>query len=311
MDFIGIDAVVFGATDLKLARKLFLDWGLTKRVDRPSQLVFETRIGSQVVVRPEASDGFREVVFGVATPRELRLLEIELMRDREVTRDADGTLHTVDDCGIRVGFRLWRGRKEAKGGGTAWNGPGNRARVDQVSPRYDAAQPYKMGHIVFAVPDTRKAENFYRKRLGFHLSDRYVGGAGVFLRWAKRSEHHNIFFLKSRTGATELHHIAFEVRDVHEVFGGGMAFAARGWKTEVGPGRHPISSAYFWYFKNPLGGAIEYFCDPDYVTENWKPNNYRVNRFSEWHLTEGLAKIDDGVARPSLAAVRDVESQVK
>jgi catechol-2,3-dioxygenase len=161
-----------------------------------------------------------------------------------------------------------------------------------------------MGHIVFTVPDTRVAERFYRQRLGFWLSDRYVGGAGVFLRWARKSEHHNLFFVKSRTGKTDLHHIAFEVRDVHEVFGGGLEFAKRGYTTEVGPGRHPISSAYFWYFKNPLGGAIEYFCDPDYVSEKWKPHNYRVNRFSEWHLNEGIELVDDGKIRPSLKAVK-------
>lgn len=315
MDFLGIDTVVFGATDLKLARRLFSDWGLKKVEDRPARLAFATRIGSEVVVRAaDARDlpppihpasQFREVIFGVASPRELRALAQELARDREVRADADGTLHTADDCGIRIGFRVWKRGKEVPGAGaTPWNGPGHRARVDRVSPSYESAAPWKMGHIVFTVPDTRRAEAFYRKRLGFHLSDRYVGGAGVFLRWARRSEHHNIFFVKSRTGATDLHHIAFEVRDVHEVFGGGQAFARRGWTTEVGPGRHPISSAYFWYFKNPLGGAIEYFCDPDYVTERWKPNNYRVNRFSEWHLAAGLGGPSEvQLLRPAMAAL--------
>jgi len=32
-------------------------------------------------------------------------------------------------------------------------------------------------------------------------------------------------------------------------------------------GRHPISSAYFWYFASPLGGMLEYFSNPDFVTE--------------------------------------------
>ena len=223
--------------------------------------------------------------------------------------DADGTIHTVDDGGVNIGFRVWKRRIEKPGTGTQWNGPGHRARVDRISDVYESAKPHKMGHIVFFVPDTRKAEAFYRKRLGFWLSDRYVGGAGVFLRWAKKSEHHNLFFVKSRTGKTDLHHIAFEVRDLHEVFGGGLAFAKLGWPTEVGPGRHPISSAYFWYFKNPLGGAVEYFCDADYVTDKWKPNNYRVNRFSEWHLVDGIVQRDDGKIRPSLKAVKDMDKK--
>jgi catechol 2,3-dioxygenase-like lactoylglutathione lyase family enzyme len=317
MDFIGIDTVVFGAPDLKHARRFFADWGLKKIADSASGLVFETGIGSQIVVRPEGAktlrprleggSNFREVIFGVPSRKDLAALANDLARDREVATDSDGAIHTVDDASINIGFRVWRRRKEMRRNGTPWNGPGSRQRVDRVSPRYDRARPFKMGHIVFFVPDTRRAEAFYRKRLGFWLSDRYVGGAGVFLRWAKRSEHHNLFFVKSRTGKTDLHHIAFEVCDVHEVFGGGMAFAKRGWTTEVGPGRHPISSAYFWYFKNPLGGAIEYFCDADYVTESWKPNNYRVNRFSEWHLVDGIAQRDDGKMRPSLAAVKTLE----
>ena len=315
MDFVGIDAVIFGATDLKLARKLFTDWGLKKIADGARGLVFETAIGNQVVVRPESAkmlrprlaggSQFREVIFGVRSRRQLAAVGKELGRDRDLNTDDDGTLHTVDDAGINIGFRVWRRGKEVPTRITAWNGPGSRSRVDRTAPRYDRARPYKMGHVVFSVPDTRVAETFYRKRLGFWLSDRYVGGAGVFLRWAKRSEHHNLFFLKSRTGKTDLHHIAFEVRDVHEVFGGGMAFAKRGWRTEVGPGRHPISSAYFWYFKNPLGGAIEYFCDPGYVTEVWKPNNYRLNRFSEWHLADGIGKPhDEAKLRPSLATAK-------
>jgi catechol-2,3-dioxygenase len=179
--------------------------------------------------------------------------------------------------------------------------------VDRISTQYEGAQPWQMGHIVFFVPDTGEAERFYRQRLGFHLSDRYVGGAGVFLRWAQRSEHHNMFLLKSPTGKSALHHLAFEVRDQHEVFGGGLAFAKSGWSTQVGPGRHPISSAYFWYFQNPLGGGIEYFCDPDFVTEKWKPHQYRVNRFSEWHLPKGIVQIDDDKMRPSLATAKAIE----
>jgi hypothetical protein len=56
-----------------------------------------------------------------------------------------------------------------------------------------------------------------------------------------------------------------------------------------------------------MGGGIEYFCDPDFVTEKWKPHQYRVNRFSEWHLPKGIVQIDDGKMRPSLAAVKAMD----
>jgi len=314
MDFTGIESVHFGSADMALSRRFFSDWGLTKISHSAKLLSFQTGNGAEVVVRdqhsallaPALSEGaqFREFVLGVKTQRELDRLANDLARDRSVTVDGDGVAHSVDDSGIHFGLRLNRRKAIKPPTVVPRNAPGQRLRVDRVSAKYDGAQPWQMGHIVFFVPDTGEAERFYRQRLGFHLSDRYVGGAGVFLRWAQRSEHHNLFLLKSPTGKSALHHLAFEVRDQHEVFGGGLAFSKRGWPTQVGPGRHPISSAYFWYFQNPMGGGIEYFCDPDFVTEKWKPHQYRVNRFSEWHLPQGIVQIDDGKMRPSLATVK-------
>jgi catechol 2,3-dioxygenase-like lactoylglutathione lyase family enzyme len=314
MDFTGIESVHFGSADMALSRRFFSDWGLTKISHSAKLLSFQTGNGAEVVVRdqhsallaPALSEGaqFREFVLGVKTQRELDRLANDLARDRSVTVDGDGVAHSVDDSGIHFGLRLNRRKATKPPTVVPRNAPGQRLRVDRVSAKYDGAQPWQMGHIVFFVPDTGEAERFYRQRLGFHLSDRYVGGAGVFLRWAQRSEHHNLFLLKSPTGKSALHHLAFEVRDQHEVFGGGLAFSKRGWPTQVGPGRHPISSAYFWYFQNPMGGGIEYFCDPDFVTEKWKPHQYRVNRFSEWHLPQGIVQIDDGKMRPSLATVK-------
>ena len=313
MAFVGIDTVVFGAPDLKLARKLFSDWGLSTLRAGRGGAVLETAIGSQVMIRPEDSprlpprmsggSNFRELVWGVSSGRHLDAIAGELARDRDVRADKDGTIHAVDDCGINIGFRVWRRRTERQSRGTLSNSPGHRERVDTMATAYQRAHPHRMGHLAFFVPDVRAGEKFYR-RLGFWLSDRYAGGAAVFLRNAARSDHHNLFLLKSRSGTTDLHHIAFEVHDVHEVFGGGLHFMKAGWATAVGPGRHPISSAYFWYFRNPLGGMIEYFCDQDFVTPKWKPTNYRVNRFSEWHLADGIKQVDDGHLRPSLATAK-------
>lgn len=314
MAFVGIDSVVFGAPDVSLARKMFSDWGLTKLSDGRAGVALETGIGSQVVVRqqdsprlpPRLSGGsnFREIIWGVSSRKHLDAIARELGRDREVTADRSGTIHVVDDCGINVGFKVWAHSMEKPLRGTPFNSPGHRARVNAVATVYERARPFRMGHLAFFVPDVRAGERFYVKRLGFWLSDRYAGGAAVFLRNAARSDHHNLFLLKSRAGTTDLHHIAFEVRDVHEVFGGGLHFSQAGWATAVGPGRHPISSAYFWYFRNPLGGMIEYFCDPDFVTPEWKPTNYRLNRFSEWHLADGIKRVADGHARPSLAMAK-------
>ncbi len=318
MEFTGIREIRFGSPDMKLARRLFTDWGLEKRSDSSRRLEFTTGNGTRIVVRPTTSKDlppsanpnseFREFVLEAKSQRDVDRLADDLARDRTVTAGPDGAIHSVDDCGMHFGVIARQGGAPAAPKVVPLNSPGSRLRVDTVSPVYVGARPWQIGHIVFFVPDVRAAEAFYRERLGFWLSDRYVGGAGVFLRWARRSEHHNMFLLKSPTGLPALHHLAFEVSGQHEVFGGGLELARRGWETDVGPGRHPISSAYFWYFKNPLGGSIEYFCDPDYVTEHWKPRQFRLNRFSEWHLPKGIGSKPTDRMSPSLATARAIDT---
>ena len=58
-------------------------------------------------------------------------------------------------------------------------------------------------------------------------------------------------------GLSGIDAVTFGVADIHQVIGGGIAMASKGWKTEIGPGRHPLSSAYFWYFHNPPGAPVE------------------------------------------------------
>ncbi|MNV45918.1 hypothetical protein D3C71_1377300 [compost metagenome] len=66
--------------------------------------------------------------------------------------------------------------------------------------------------------------------------------------------------------------------------------ARRGWDTQLGPGRHPVSSAYFWYFKNPAGGLIEYYADEDHLDERWQPREFEPGPtvFAEWAIDGGL-----------------------
>ena len=183
----------------------------------------------------------------------------------------------------------WPHRKRLSVTAAAFNTGMERARVDTPAPLYDeGASPLGIGHVVFLAADIEAGEKFYRDRLGFRLSDRYSGNRAVFLRCSAENEHHNLFFLNTSGAKTELQHVAFQVRDIHEVFGGGVRMRELGYKTEVGPGRHPVSSAYFWYFESPLGGAVEYYADSDYATEAWKPRTFEGLRFSQWHVQDGV-----------------------
>ena len=110
---------------------------------------------------------------------------------------------------------------------------------------------------------------FYTERLGFIASDSYPG-RGYFLRGGASNHHHDLFLLDvgKKRG---FHHLAFELSSIHELFGGGLNMTRRGWRTALGPGRHPVSSCYFWYFHSPCGGAAEYDFDSDVVDERWVP----------------------------------------
>ena len=111
----------------------------------------------------------------------------------------------------------------------------------------------------------------------------------MFLRAAKYGNHHNLFVMNIDARKPKFNHLAFKVRDIHEVIGGGQFLTKRGWHSQVGPGRHYISSACFWYFESPLGGALEYCADEDIMTDKWRTREFEIgpDRFSEWTFNAG------------------------
>jgi catechol 2,3-dioxygenase-like lactoylglutathione lyase family enzyme len=165
----------------------------------------------------------------------------------------------------------------------------DRSRVDQASPAYERACPIEVGHVVLFVKSLDAVTQFYQDVLGFVISDRYPG-RGHFLRCAPRGGHHDLFLLQLPEARNGLNHVAFTVRDHHEVFGGGLHMSRCGWDTELGPGRHPISSAIFWYFASPAGALVEYYADEDELTENWQAREFTQSptMFAEWAIKGGI-----------------------
>jgi catechol 2,3-dioxygenase-like lactoylglutathione lyase family enzyme len=298
----GIDAITYStdgtSQNWEDTRRFFSDWGLKSLEDTPNKQVWETLNGAQVVVRlpgdqalaPAIEPGptLREVIWGVADDATLERIGRVL-----------GGFSAIDPHGLRIVFQ-----KSAKRAlniqGASTNPYGNPQRVDAPSPVYERATPVDIGHVVLFTDRVGEAEAFYG-RLGFVTSDRYPG-RGVFMRCAEVGGHHDLFLLQLPNKATGLNHVAFTVRDIHEVFGGGLHMSRCGWKTQLGPGRHPISSAYFWYFQNPCGGLIEYNADEDKLTGHWQAREFEPGPtvFAEWAIDGGL----DGHTRrqPQVAA---------
>jgi catechol 2,3-dioxygenase-like lactoylglutathione lyase family enzyme len=297
MNVTNLEAVTFGVSDLALCRRFWSDFGLAETVD-PHGSVFSCRDGSTVVLRriddpslPPANEPgvtARESTFGVRSPEDLEAVARELEKDREVRRDPDGTVHAIDPLGFAIAFRVSR-RKPVAAPAPRFNTPGHPDRINTRGQFFKQVHPLEMTHTVFMIDDPTEIVPFYVERLGFIVSDCYPG-RGYFLRGGASHHHHDLFLINvgKRPG---FHHVAFELGSVHELFGGGLEMTRRGWRTALGPGRHPVSSCYFWYFHNPCGGAAEYDFDSDVVDASWKPGTFEQTpeMFAEWCLAEGMA----------------------
>ncbi len=300
MGITGIDGIVYGVSDLSACRAFFTDWGLTAGQCDGDRAVFATRDGSEVILRSESATDLppaiqpgstiREIIWGVESSADLDRIGLELARDRAVIRDQDGILHAADDLGLGIAFRQTR-RTTVPDQRLPMNSLTSPQRINTRATYHDRARPTHIGHCVFMAPDIGRLEKFYTERLGFHVSD-YYKGRGVFLRSAARGGHHNLFYLESADGEAAINHVAFGVEDIHELFAGGLYVQDRGHDVQIGPGRHHISSCYFWYFNCPAGGATEYFCDEDFLTESWTPGYWdpAPETFAEWTLANGLKR---------------------
>ena len=296
----GIDAVVYGVANMAKCNAYFSDWGLKKVSGRKLGSVFETRDGSEIIIRPRSAKDLpkaiqrgstvREIIWGVTAKKDLNRIKRELSQDRLVTIDADGTLHSLDDMGLGIAFRMTR-RKKLRDNVQPMNSLANAGRINARATYHKRAVPSHIGHCVFMAPDIEKMEKFYTERLGFRVSDYYTG-RGVFMRASPRGGHHNLFFLEAANNKPSINHVAFGVDDIHELFAGGTYFQNKKYKVAVGPGRHHVSSCYFWYFECPAGGSTEYFCDEDFLTDDWKPGNWdpAPETFAEWMLASGIKR---------------------
>lgn len=297
MNLLGIDEVTFGATDLARCKKFFSDWGLQLVDEDAQRLIFESLNGCRVIVASSDTPGLppgiepdptlREVVWAVENGTVLEHFRNRL-RDAPGFVDSGDRVGCTDPAGLALRIQVTRKRSITVDCAriNTWN---ERGRVDQASPAYERATPIEVGHVVFFVADLAKVTAFYIERLGFVLSDSYPG-RGSFLRCAPRAGHHDLFLLQLPQPRVGLNHVAFTVRDVHEVFGGGMHMSRCGWETELGPGRHPISSAIFWYFISPGGGLVEYYSDEDELTDAWTPREFTPGptMFAEWAIKGGI-----------------------
>lgn len=292
----GLDGAVLGVEDMSASREFYRDFGLDERSSGSFYADFATLDGTQIQLRKADDAGLpaaiapgptiRETIWAVADIESLNEIGNELARDRQVRRDEEGVLHTTDDDGYGIAFRIERRQpippqpNHLNIYGAEPGRPMN-SRVEFA----EAARPVSVAHVVVFTPDVARAARFYVDRLQFRISDKFRQDRGVFLRSSGSTYHHNLFLIQGP--AHGLHHLAFPVTQFNDIILRGQTMLERGWLSKIGPGRHRIGSNYFWYFHSPCGGAMEFTADMDRADDCWvvKEWDYVPENTQAWSTT--------------------------
>lgn len=284
MNIIGLDALVFGVTDVDACSRYLLDYGLEPGATSGGAVHFAALDGTGVVVAHESDatlpprlatgSQLRETVYGVQDHATLEDIARELGRDRELRWGGDGVLHATDDLGFALAFQVSR-RRPLDLAAEAVNAPGSPARRGVNCVGVDAASrcsPRTLSHVVYFVPDAAKAEEFYTKRLGFVCTDRFAR-VGPFLRPRGTLDHHTLFMIQTPPHLQGVEHFTFHLGGPTEVLLAGTRLVERGHTSFWGPGRHVLGSNWFWYFDSPFGCHVEYDADMDLHDDSWSPRS--------------------------------------
>ncbi|WP_313802180.1 VOC family protein [Sphingobium sp.] len=278
MNIIGPDELIFGVEDIDVCATFLTDYGLTDVGNGQFEAMDGTCITLKAIDDPllppalPSGSTLRRTVWGVADAATLDGIEIELGRDRQVVRAADGSLSTVDDLGFAIGFQLTR-RRAFQADAEYVNSPGHAdgRPMNEIGSNEQAdARPVTLSHVVYFVPDAERMTRFYIERLKFIETDRFLK-MGPFLRPRGSADHHALFMIETPEHMKGLEHFAFHVQGPTALMLAGSRFRQKGYESFWGPGRHNFGSNWFWYFKSPLGAAIEYDADMDRLDEAWEP----------------------------------------
>jgi len=135
-------------------------------------------------------------------------------------------------------------------------------RVELVSQQEIITRPVTLtrpagitefGHLCLDAPDVHEAYRFWSTRFNARVSD-WIGDGACLLRIDP--VHHKLAVFKGDKPG--LCHMNFQVASIDDVFRNWHFLLDRGVEIQMGPGRHPQSTAIFLYFLGPEGFTYEY-----------------------------------------------------
>ncbi len=277
-----IESVTYGVDDIDECVRFFSDFGLSLREHAPERAVLTTQVGQTVVLRPigdpdlppsvePGNPGIREVVWGVDSQEALDALVEGLRTDREVTVDADGVAHTVDETGYGVGLAVTE-PEHLDFDVRKYNSRGRVERWNESHQAIPQIRPIRICHVALNIPKEGRWEamHFYTDRLNFRATD-IVKPMGVFMQIEGDDDQHN-FLLCHRPDRAGTNHTSYEVSGFDDVIEGGNHMIEKGWREARRLGRHTVGSNVFRFVHCPAGGRVEYAADMDRVDDSYGPN---------------------------------------
>jgi len=129
----------------------------------------------------------------------------------------------------------------------------------------------EFGHLCLDAPDVREAYRFWNSHFNARVSD-WIGDAACLIRIDP--VHHKLAVF--RGDGPGLCHMNFQVATLDDVFRNWHFLRAEGVEIEMGPGRHPQSTAVFLYFLGPEGFTYEYSYGVRRIDDEaaWRPRTF-------------------------------------
>jgi 2,3-dihydroxy-p-cumate/2,3-dihydroxybenzoate 3,4-dioxygenase len=129
----------------------------------------------------------------------------------------------------------------------------------------------EFGHLCLDAPDVRAAYRFWNSHFNARVSD-WIGDAACLIRIDP--VHHKLAVF--RGDGPGLCHMNFQVATLDDVFRNWHFLQSEGVEIEMGPGRHPQSTAVFLYFLGPEGFTYEYSYGVRRIEDEstWRPRTF-------------------------------------
>jgi 2,3-dihydroxy-p-cumate/2,3-dihydroxybenzoate 3,4-dioxygenase len=179
-------------------------------------------------------------------------------------------------------------------------------RIELVSQQEIVARPVlfgrqagitEFGHLCLDAPDVHEAYRFWSTCFNARVSD-WIGDAACLMRID--AVHHKLAVF--RGDGPGLCHMNFQVASIDDVFRNWHFLVDNGVEIEMGPGRHPQSTAIFLYFLGPEGFTYEYSYGVRRIEDDasWVPRTFDPDQPGS--IDMWLGPVSRPVTQPQLAA---------